>query len=106
TGQADMTVDPVVLERKDELLREARVTLDAIRSLADPGVGDPLTDPSTLARAVTSGVLDAPHLVNNPFGRGQISTRMDERGACVALDVETNRVLTEEERISSLDLYK
>lgn len=105
-GQPDMTVDPVVQERKDELLREAVVTLDAIRSLADPGVGDPLTDPSTLARAVTSGVLDAPHLVNNPFGRGQISTRMDERGACVALDVETNRVLTEEERIASLDLYK
>ena len=102
-GQPDMTVDPVVLARKDELLREAAVTLDAIRSLAGPGVHDPLIDPPTLAQAVTSGVLDAPHLVNNPFGRGQITTRMDGRGACVALDKQTNRVLSEDERIGSLD---
>lgn len=105
-GQPDMTVDPVVLERKNELIREAAVTLDAITSLAGPGVDDPLIDPHTLARSVTSGLLDAPHLVNNPFARGQITTRMDERGACVAFDMESNRVLTEDERIASLDLSR
>ncbi|HHN94153.1 MAG TPA: cobalamin B12-binding domain-containing protein, partial [Anaerolineae bacterium] len=54
-GQPDMTADPLVQERKAELVREAQVTLEAIRSLADEGVDDPLTDPATLTRAVTAG---------------------------------------------------
>ncbi len=101
-GQPDMTADPAVQERKDELMREARVTLEAIRSLAEADVPDSLTDPSTLARAVTTGVLDAPHLRNNPFARGQVVTRIDGRGACVAVDAATGKVLSEEERIGRL----
>jgi methylmalonyl-CoA mutase cobalamin-binding subunit len=101
-GQPDMTADPAVQARKDELVREARVTLEAIRSLADAGVPDPFTDPATLARAVTSGVLDAPHLCNNPFARGQIATRVDARGACVAVDPATGEALSEGERIGRL----
>ncbi|MCP4540787.1 MAG: methionine synthase [Chloroflexi bacterium] len=101
-GQPDMTAASAVQQRKEELIRDARVTLDAIRALADPDVPDPLTDPATLARAVTTGVLDAPHLRNNPFGRGQIVTRIDRRGACVAVDPTTGRALSEEERIADL----
>ena len=84
-GQPDMTADPAVQARKDELMREAEVMLAQIEALAEPGVADPLTDPATLARAVTSGMLDAPHLKNNPFARGAVVTRIDKRGACVAL---------------------
>jgi len=101
-GQPDMTTDPAVQQRKEELLREAYVTLDAIRTLAEPNVADPLTDPATLIRAVTTGILDAPHLRNNPFARGQVTTRTDARGACVAIDPATGRVLSEQERIRSL----
>ena len=101
-GQPDMTADPAVQQRKEELVQEAQVTLAAIRALAEPGVADPLTDPATLARAVTSGVLDAPHLCNNPFARGQIVTRINPRGACVAVDLTTGRTLSEEERIAAL----
>jgi len=84
-GQPDMTADPAVQTRKDELIREAQVMLDRIRALAGEDVTDPLTDPTTLARAVTHGVLDAPHLRNNPFARGTAVTRIDSRGACVAV---------------------
>ena len=98
-GQPDMTADPAVQERKEELVREAQVTLQAIRELAGPDVADPFTDPATLARAVTTGVLDAPHLRNNPFARGQIVTRIDPRGACVAVDPATGRALSEQERV-------
>jgi len=63
-------------------------------------VADPLVDPATLARAVTSGVLDAPHLCSNSFARGQIVTRIDSRGACVAVDPVTGEALSEKERIS------
>jgi methylmalonyl-CoA mutase cobalamin-binding subunit len=103
-GQPDMTTDPAVQQRKEELIREASFTLEAIRALAGPEVADPFTDPATLARAVTTGVLDAPHLRNNPFARGQIVTRIDQHGACVAVDPTTGRALSEEKRIASLGL--
>jgi methylmalonyl-CoA mutase cobalamin-binding subunit len=103
-GAADMTADPAVQERKEELLSEAGVTLSAIRSLADAETADPFTDPLTLARAVSSGILDAPHLRNNRYARGEIRTRVDVRGACVAIDATTDRPLSEEQRIAALDL--
>jgi methylmalonyl-CoA mutase cobalamin-binding subunit len=102
-GQPDMSCDPAVDRRRKELVEEATVTLRAIGELSEPGVEDPLTNPITLTRAVTTGVLDAPHLLNNPFARGQIVTRIDTRGACVVVDPETGRPLSEEERIASLD---
>jgi len=102
-GQPDMSCDPAVQQRREELVREARGTLDAIRGLAGPGVDDPLTDAATLTRAVTAGILDAPHLLNNPFARGQIVSRVDGRGACVAVSPETGLLLSEQERIATLN---
>jgi len=107
-GAPDMTHDPAVAERRAELVSEARITLNAIRELAAPGgprdTDDALTDPATLARAVRVGVLDAPHLRNNPFAPGKIVTRVDRRGAVIAVDPQNNRPLDEEERISSLGI--
>jgi methylmalonyl-CoA mutase cobalamin-binding subunit len=102
-GQPDMTSDPAIRTRKDELIQESQVTLDAIRDLALPGVSDPLTQPATLADAVTMGLLDAPHLRNNPFALGQVVTRIDRRGACVAVDRVTGRAYSEEDRIVALN---
>jgi hypothetical protein len=85
-GAPDMTADPAVQARCAELVAETRVTLDAIRTLAGQGVPDPLADPETLARAVERGILDAPQLRSNPFARGRIVTRIDTRGACIAVD--------------------
>lgn len=101
-GAPDMTADPAVQQRKEQLLREAEVTLAALRAAATTGVADPLTDPATLARAVTTGILDAPHLRNNPYAKGQMRTRVDERGACIAVDETTGKPLSEEERIARL----
>ena len=72
--------------------------------MADPAIDDPFIDPGTLARAVTTGILDAPHLRNNPYGRGLISTLIDERGACVAVDPVTGCELSEGERIARLEM--
>ncbi len=101
-GQPNMTCDARVQERKEELKAEARITLDAIRSLAAPDVSDPWLDPATLARAVVLGVLDAPQLRNNPFAPGKIVTRIDARGACVAVNPQTGRPWSEAERLSSI----
>ncbi len=99
-GAPDMTQASAVKGRVAELVAEACVTLDAIRKLAAPGVDDPWADAATLAKAVTSGVLDAPQLKNNPFGRGLIRSKI-VNGACMAIS-ETGRVLNERERLSKL----
>lgn len=101
-GAPDPTYDPRVQARKAELVAEAQTTLDAIRALGSADGIDPLCDPATLARAVAIGLLDAPQLKNNPFARGEVVTRIDERGACVVVDPDTGRALTEKERIARL----
>ncbi len=100
-GMPDMLADPQVQARADELVQEAQVTLQAIRALGSQ-TGDPLTDPHTLAQAVQRGILDAPQLKNNPYGRGEIVTRIDERGACVAVDPQKGTPLREKERLDRL----
>ncbi|MEW5872058.1 MAG: cobalamin B12-binding domain-containing protein [Chloroflexota bacterium] len=98
-GQPDLTADPAVQARRQELVAEAQVCLQAIRALAGLDVTDALTDPATLAKAVQVGILDAPQLKNNPFARGQVVTRIDERGACLAVDPDSGTPLSEAERI-------
>ncbi len=99
-GAPDMTADPAIARRRAELAAEANVLLDAIRALAGPEAGDPFTDAAALARAVASGILDAPQLVNNKFGRGQVRTRI-VNGACVCVD-EKGQPISESERIEPI----
>jgi len=84
-GQPDMTYDPAVQARVKTLTQEALTTIEAIKNLAPASTADPLADPATLTKAVTMGILDAPHLQNNPFARGTIQTRIVD-GACVVTD--------------------
>ena len=102
-GAPDMTQDSRVSARSNELVREAAFTIKAISSLASGKVEDPLTDPATLAQAVKSGLLDAPQLKNNPYGRGQIIARIDKRGACIAVDPQTGDPMREQVRIALLN---
>ncbi len=101
-GGPDMTQDDRVQSRVAELTREAATTLEAIRELASEGVADPFADAATLTKAVQTGILDAPQLKNNPFGRGKIVTRIDPRGACIAVDPTTGSPLKEHDRIAGL----
>ena len=103
-GAPDLTADPAVRTRSDELVAEAQVTLQAISGLTQSGVTDPLTDPGTLARAVETGILDAPQLRNNRFALGRAVTEIDSRGACVPVDPSTGRAWSEAERLASLGL--
>ena len=97
-----MACDPAIQKRRAELSGEAKITLEAIRSLNQGSARDPWTDPGTLAQAVTSGVLDAPHLRNNPFGRGSIRTRIIQ-GACLAVDTDGHPI-SETERLDSIEV--
>ncbi len=104
-GQPDMTRDPVIQKRKEELISESKVTLDAIRSLSAPGTKNPLSDPETLAKAIKMGILDAPHLKNNRFAKGKIATITDERGACISADRTMKKPISERDRINKLEYF-
>ncbi len=99
-GFPDMRRDPEVVERKQELLEEAQVLLEAIRELGT-GREDPLVDPDVLCRAVQAGYMDAPHLAGNPVARGRLQTRIIG-GACRAVDPETGDPVDETGRLHGL----
>lgn len=104
-GAPDMTADPAVQARKQELVREAQVTLAAIARLhRDADGDDPFTSADTLTHAVACGLLDAPQLRNNAFAPGRVITQIDQRGACVAVERINGRTLFEEERIARLEI--
>ncbi len=98
-GQPDLTMDPDVVARKDELVEQARVTLEAIKSIAPASASDPWTDPTILAKSVSLGIMDAPQLGNNEYACGEIITRVDERGACVVVD-DSGKTILERERLA------
>jgi len=101
-GNPDMTHDPAVQRRKQELIAETLRLIDAIRSLGT-GDDDPLVDADVLARAVAEGLLDAPQLVNNPFAPGRVRTRSID-GAIWAVN-EAGEPLDEASRLALLQAH-
>ena len=97
SGQPDMLQDAQIILRKESLVSEAKITLQAIKNLAGKGYQDPFSDADCLANAVAEGILDAPHLKNNPFAAGTIQTRIID-GACEAVDSHGNKI-TETQRL-------
>jgi len=98
SGQANMLHDPIIEKRKIHLIKEARITLQAIKENAKAGCSDPLTDAECLAAAVKNGIMDAPHLKNNPFAAGTINTRIIN-GACEAVD-DSGNIISEAQRLA------
>lgn len=99
-GAPTMINAPEVQERKEFLLSESRLLLEAIQNIAVPGVIDPWTDATTLAKTVTLGLLDAPQLQNNKFALGVARTRIIN-GASEAIDSD-GFPIGEKKRISKI----
>jgi len=99
-GAPDMLADPAVQRRKEVLKAEALVIIEGMRALGQGAAGDPLLDVETLARAVESGLLDAPHLRGNPYACGRVRTGA-VGGAIVAVD-ENGRPIDEAERVGEI----
>ena len=114
----DMTIDPEVLSRKEQLKGEAKLLIEAIRNLefrtekggrkvenrestSDLRKNDPLLDPKNLANAVRFGFLDAPELTPTANSKGTVTTSIID-GACYAVNPETEEIISEEERLDSL----
>lgn len=99
-GMVDMTCDAIVIERKNELIREARILLNAIKTMY-PDSQDPWSDPKVLADAILRGIIDAPHLRGNINAKGTLETRIID-GKCLAYSKKYERAISEEERLSDL----
>jgi len=97
-GAPDMTADPAITRRRKQLVKEAALLLEAISALAGPQADDPLTDAATLTRSVSGGLMDAPQLRNNKFGRGEVRTGI-VNGANVTIDSK-GKIIREQKRLS------
>jgi hypothetical protein len=99
-GMADMKQDKVVQDRKNELIKEAKILLNTIKSLYVES-DDPWSDPIVIADAIKKGIIDAPHLRGNKSAKGTLETRIVD-GKCMAYSTNLGRVITEEERLLEL----
>jgi methylmalonyl-CoA mutase cobalamin-binding subunit len=96
----DMSCDPRVQQRREELVGEADMLLEALQSLGE-GLGYPITSPAVLARAIKLGYLDAPDLYGNEWAAGRLVTASID-GAIRAVDRDTGKVLGEPKRLEAL----
>ncbi len=90
----------VVRNRKIKLLTEAEFLLKAIRDLRE-GDEDPYASPRVIARAISQGILDAPHLKGNPYAMGALCTRI-VAGAVICVDPVTGEPVDEKSRLDIL----
>jgi hypothetical protein len=100
-GMPDLASDVKVQQRKQELLTEAHVLLNAIKKSGSDLSDDPWSDAKILALAIQKGLLDAPHFRGNPHLCGQITTQLID-GAWYAVDPETGKMLPEQDRIKKI----
>lgn len=89
-----------VVERKEELIREAHVLLSFIQEEYS-NYEDPLTNPHVICDCVEKGYIDAVHIIKNEKYRGNLHTKLVD-GKCVAYDIDTNEILNEHTRLSRI----
>lgn len=100
-GCPDMKLDPMVVQRKEALIKDALLIIEAIKGInAENKFKDPLSEPSVIASAVKKGILDAPHLEGVKSACGKSRTMFFD-GACFAVD-DCGNVLSEEQRLKAL----
>ncbi len=97
-GVPNPFMDPKIVKRRDQLVRESILLLDVLTELPEDISIHPLLNPETYLLALKFGVLDAPDLIGNPHAKGKLKTRMID-GACYAID-EDGKPLEEEKRLS------
>jgi methylmalonyl-CoA mutase cobalamin-binding subunit len=101
-GMPDLTDNPKVRSRKEELQSEAKILLGELKRRGADESDDPWSDPDIISGAIKNGLLDTPHFQGNPHLCGKITTRLID-GAWYAIDRDTGEKITETERIANLN---
>ncbi|MEJ5306634.1 MAG: methionine synthase [Ignavibacteria bacterium] len=97
-GLPDISNDKRLKKRKDELKKEAKIILEAIKNFGRNMSDDPLADPKVLAKAIKEGILDTPHFIGNPHLCGRIKTNLIN-GAWFAVNPRTGKIIKEKQRL-------
>lgn len=97
-GLPDISNDKLLIKRKEELKKEARIILQAIKTFGKDMSDDPLSDPKVLAKSIKEGILDTPHFTGNPNLCGKIRTNLIN-GAWYAISSRTGKILKEKNRL-------
>jgi len=92
--------DEKVLDRKEQLVKEAKVLLNFIDDRFS-NCEDPLANSEVLAQCIKNGYIDAVHIVKNDKFNGTLATKFVD-GKCVAYDKETGEILSENTRLKKL----
>ena len=100
-GLPDFSSDKKVKERKEKLMEEANLILEAIRKIGN-GKDESFVESDILYAAVKLGILDAPGLKGFSVANGKIRTAVID-GANVVVD-ENGNVVSERERLKSLGI--
>ncbi len=100
-GCPDMKNDSRVMKRKEELVKDASLIIERIRSLdVYRRYEDPLAEPGIIAMAIKKGILDAPHLEGAHGACGRIRTFF-YNGANFAVSGK-GEIISEKDRLDSL----
>ncbi|TXT57097.1 MAG: hypothetical protein BAJALOKI1v1_1880005 [Promethearchaeota archaeon] len=101
---SNITVHTEQIEkRKRFLIDQAHWIINLIPYLAKTSheKQNPWISPSVLERLVSYGIFDAPHLKNNAFAKGEITTELID-GACCSINRVLQKSIDERERITKL----
>ncbi|TFG19693.1 MAG: methionine synthase [Promethearchaeota archaeon] len=100
----DYSQDKEINARKNTLIVQARVLLDAFEHLgALMGFENPYQSPECLSKAVQVGLFDAPQIKGFQGAKGEVYTEIVE-GKCVAID-PTGSEIDENRRITELNIF-
>lgn len=92
--------DLKIIERKEELLAEAKVLLDFIKDEYSCSK-DPLADTDVLTDCIRKGYIDAVHITKNEKYTGTLETKI-KNGMCLAYDSSIGKCISERERLNKL----
>lgn len=102
-GCPDMKLDGKVRARKKELVKDAGLIIEKIKTLDREGkYKDPLISPEIIALAIGTGILDAPHLQGVRAAKGTVKTMFYD-GKNIAVN-DNSQPVTEEERLSKIKI--
>ncbi|MFX1572927.1 MAG: methionine synthase [Promethearchaeota archaeon] len=96
-------IDNKIKKRKEELIKHAKWIINLIPHMAKDKneLKNPYTNYKVLNRLVKYGIFDAPHLRNNKYALGKITTKIIN-GACFSWDDSRQKKYDEIERIKNI----
>jgi len=98
-GLPQVEFDPVIIENKERIKREAKLVLEVIKKIGEKEE-NPWASPQVLTQAVEEGILDAPHLLGNPHAPGKVKTRIIN--GFLRVVNERGEPIEEEERLNPI----